>query len=158
VTGPSLASRRQAETVVPQRITMPSASMASCSSLPANGSSRASRLPSLLTRVTSSEPSRLSACAISTATTPAPSTSRRRGTSLAPVASRLLHTLMPASPSIGGVLGTEPVASTTAFVAVRVRVPSAVSTSTVRSPVSRPCPRSSSTPTSLTHWTWYLSS
>ena len=58
-------------------------------------------------------PNRASACAISTPTGPPPSTSSRRGTSVTAVASRFVHTPSSSrSPGIGGITGSEPVAST----------------------------------------------
>ena len=57
---------------------------------------------------------RRTACAISTPTGPPPSTSRRRGTSVRPVASRFVQ--MPSSsrrPGTGGITASEPVAITT---------------------------------------------
>ncbi len=65
---------------------------------------------------------------------------------LVEVASRLSHAPTSASPSIGGITGVVPFASTTAFVADRRRGPESVSTSTVRSPASLAWPRTSSMP------------
>ena len=78
---------------------------------------------------------------------------------LVAVASRFVHAPTSARPSIGGITGVVPLASTTAFVAVRLRVPSdpASSTSTVRSPANRPWPRTSSMPLESSHGVWVSS-
>ena len=60
-------------------------------------------------------PSVWNACAISTPTTPPPMISSRSGSAFAVVASRLVHAPSIASrPSIGGIIGSEPVARITA--------------------------------------------
>ena len=59
-------------------------------------------------------PIRTSAWPSSSPTGPPPSTSSRRGTSVSPVASRLVHTpSRPCRPGTGGTTASEPVASTT---------------------------------------------
>ena len=64
------------------------------------------------------EPSVWNACAISTPTTPPPSTTSRSGISLAIVASRFVHApSIASSPGIGGIAGSEPVARKTARLA-----------------------------------------
>ncbi len=60
---------------------------------------------------------------------------------------------------MGGMAAVLPVARTTATRALRVvRAPSLASTSTLRSPVSRPRPRIRSTFTDCNHCTWPESS
>ncbi len=63
---------------------------------------------------------------------------------------------------MGGMMGTEPHATTTAFLAVSVRTPdpSFMSTWTARSPASRPCPRNNAIPVLSSHgvWVWSLQS
>ena len=109
--------------------------------------------------VTSSEPSRRNAWAISTPMAPPPRTTNRRGISLTAVTSRLSHGEASARPSIGGMAGTVPQATTTACRAVSVRVPppSASSTSTVFGPARRPWPRTSSIPVESSHGVWVRS-
>ncbi len=134
------------------RTAMPSASKAALTSSPANGSSRASRRPPRTTTVTSWLPRRRNAWASSQPTGPPPSTTRRPGTSVAAVAPRLSQGRASARPGTGGIWGELPVASTTARRAVSSRrpPPSGSSTWTVRSPVSRPVPLTSSIPSSST--------
>src|SRR5204863_142939 len=91
------------------------------------------------------EPSDANAWAISTPTTPPPRISRRSGTVLVVVISRFVHGSASRSPSIGGISGSLPVATTTARRATSLSSP----TATVRSPVIRPLPRTTSTPRSL---------
>ena len=130
---------------------MPSASKASLTSRPANGSSRASRRSPRITTVTSWLPRRRNAWDSSQPTGPPPSTTSRPGTSVAPVAPRLSQGLASARPGTGGMDGALPTASTTARRAVRVRrPPSASSTATVRSPASLPLPLTSSIPSCST--------
>ena len=134
---------------------MPSASNAARSSWPANGSSRASNRSAPSRTTTSSLPSRLNAWAISTPTAPPPSTSSRRGTSLVLVAARLSQGRASARPGTGGTNGRLPVASTTARAARSGRMaPSAVSTSTARSPVRRPVPRMNPMPLLSSQRSW----
>lgn len=83
---------------------------------------------------TTSPPSRRTACAISVPTGPPPTTSRRRGTALIAVASRLVQ--MPSSslsPGIVGMTASAPLASTTCSARYR---PSP--TSTAPGPANRP--------------------
>ncbi len=103
--------------------------------------------------VTSSLPRRLKAWASSAPIGPPPSTSRRRGSLLADVASTFVHGFASRRPSIGGIRAEDPIAITTARRAVSVRVPppSLSSTSTVRSPARRPWPRTSSMPSLSSH-------
>ena len=130
---------------------MPSASKAALTSSPANGSSRARRRPPRTTTVTSRLPRRRNAWASSQPTGPPPSTTRRPGTWVAAVAPRLSQGRASARPGTGGIWGELPVASTTARRAVRARrPPPGSSTSTARSPVSRPVPLTSSIPSSST--------
>ena len=89
--GPSTPSRRTAAAWTPACTSMPSAAKAAHTSSPANGSSRASSRGPPSTTITSSHPSRLKHCAISAPIAPPPSTSSRRGSSLADVTSRLSH-------------------------------------------------------------------
>ncbi len=104
---------------------MPSAANASRSCSLANGSNCATSRDAMSMTVTSRAPRRFHACAISTPTTPPPSTSSRAGTSCALVTARLSHGCTSPRPSIGGITADEPVASTTAFVASSSRtVPS----------------------------------
>ena len=94
------------------------------------------------------------AVAISAATTPPPMIARLAGASWALVASREVHGRASARPGMSGMSGSEPVLTTTACVAVSADVaPSASVTSTVRSPVSRPCPRITSMPAPCAHST-----
>ena len=101
-TGPSRPRRRAAVIRTPVTTVMPSASNAARSSSPANGSSRASSRSAPSRTTTSSQPSRLNACAISAPTAPPPSTSSRRGTSLALVIARLSQGLASAQPGDRG--------------------------------------------------------
>jgi hypothetical protein len=75
------------------------------------------------------------------------------------VTSRLVHGCASRKPGTGGTAAVLPVATTTAWFAVSVRVlPSGVVTSTVLGPASRPCPRTKSTPAFVSHSTWPVSS
>ncbi len=131
----------------------PAARRPSETSCPAKSSVRSSRPPPRTSRVTSL-PSARQAVAISTATTPPPTTASRPGTSCAEVASRLVHTRAPASPGRSGRAARVPVHTATACRAVRVRrPPPGVSTVTRRSPSSRPCPRTRSIPAEASHST-----
>lgn len=148
-------SRVTDSTETPVRRSTPASVSASAISSPANGSIRASRPPSPRTSIVTREPRACQAVAISTATTPPPTTIRRPGAVLALVASRLVQGPTSASPGSGGRAAALPVQTATACRAVRVRrLPSVPVTSTVRAPVSRPCPRCRSTPMPSTHWTW----
>ena len=120
VTSPS--SARTAVALVPSSTSTPfSRSDCSTSSL-ANGSSRGiSRSPRSIS--VTSEPSELYACAISTPTTPPPRIASRSGISFAVVASRLVHGFASRRPSIGGISGALPVATTTARRATSVSSP-----------------------------------
>jgi hypothetical protein len=89
------------------------------------------------TSATDVEPSRMHAWAISVPTGPPPRTSRRLGTSVIAVTSRFVQ--MPSSsrrPSIGGITGSEPVATTMCS-----QECSAPSTATRPGPVIVPSPR-----------------
>ena len=131
---------------------MPSASKASRSSSPANGSSRPRRRGPPSTIVTSL-PSRRKAWASSAPAAPPPSTSSFPGTLFASVASRFVHAIASARPSIGGRNGPVPVATMTARRASSRVVEPSRSTSTARSPASRPWPRTSVAPTPSSHFT-----
>ena len=107
--------RRAAVAVAPVMTVMPSDSNAASTSSPANGSSLLrSRGPPSIT-VTSREPSRRKACVSSA---PIGSTTQDEetvpGISLTSVAARLSQARTSARPSIGGMNGEVPVASTTA--------------------------------------------
>ena len=157
-TGPSPASRRAAVIRAPVMTAMPSASNAARTSSPAKGSSRDSSRGRPSTTVTSSQPSRRNACAISAPIVPPPRTSNRRGSCLAEVMSRLSHGLISRSPGIGGMTAPVPVASTTARRAMnRWTAPSPLATSTARSPASRPTPRTRSMPLLSSHGSWLAS-
>jgi hypothetical protein len=107
----------------------------------ANGSSFGiSRSPFSITETF--EPSELYAWAISTPTTPPPRIASRSGTCFAVVASRLVHGFASRRPSIGGISGELPVATTTARRATSVSSP----VRTLRSPSMRPAPRTTVTP------------
>src|SRR5262249_6342298 len=80
-------------------------------SSPANGSSRASSRSAPSSTTTFSLPRRLQACAISAPMAPPPSTSSRRGTSLALVIARLSHGPASRKPGTGGLTPTPPVGS-----------------------------------------------
>ena len=145
--------------VVPVTMRMPSFPNASSTRRLAKGSSLGMRRSPDTTTVTSSAPRVRHACAISTPTGPPPSTSRLCGTSLAAVALRLSHGSASWRPSMGGMAAVLPVARTTATRALSVRTaPSLLSTSTRRSPASRPRPRMRSTFTDSSHCTWPESS
>jgi hypothetical protein len=73
---------------------------------------------------------------------------------LAVVASRFVHGSASRRPSIGGMSGAVPVATTTALRATSVSSP----TFTRRSPSSRPGPRTTVTPRLSSHGTWLESS
>jgi len=77
------------------------------------------------------------ACAISVPTGPPPRITMLSGACFAVVASRLFQGFASASPSIGGIAAAEPVATTTAFFALRTPSP----TTTLFSPSSLPLPR-----------------
>ena len=146
-TGSPRPARRAAVMRAPVTTVMHSASNAARSSSPANGSSRAISRSAPSSTTTFSLPRRLNACAISTPAAPPPSTSSRRGTSLALVTARLSNGPASRRPGTGGITGMLPVASTIAWAARSRRVvPSTHSTSIVRSPASQPLPRTSSIP------------
>ena len=152
VVGPS-PSRRTSVTPVPSRTSTPSRPSDSATSSPANGSSRSSSPCPRTTRVTD-EPSIAQAVASSQPTTPPPSTTSRGGTSFALVPSRLVQGRASRRPGIGGTLAVVPVATTTACRAVSRSGPSPPSTATALTPVSRPCPRITSTPAPCAQSTW----
>lgn len=97
-----------------------------------NGSIRGSS-PSPRTSSVTEEPRARQAVAISTPTTPPPTTTRRPGTALALVASRLVQGLASASPGTGGTTARLPVHTATAWRAVSTRSPS---TTTRRGPAN----------------------
>ncbi|WRL65320.1 hypothetical protein U6N30_06610 [Blastococcus brunescens] len=73
---------------------------------------------------------------------------------MALVASRGVQNSISRSPSMGGTAALEPVQTATACrAASRVSLPSAAVTTTLRSPTSRPVPRSRSMPAPSTHST-----
>ena len=99
------------------------------------------------------------AWAISTPTTPPPMMIRLSGGSARLVITRESQGSDSASPGIGGEVGTDPVAITTALLATTsVTVPSLAVTSTSFSPVIRACPRIRSMLVSSSHFTCHLSS
>ena len=102
--------------------------------------------------VTSSAPSRRNACAISAPIAPPPSTSKRRGTSFAEVIASVVPRLDLAQSGHGRDhrRACRSRARPTRACNVRV-VPSGCSTSTRRSPASRPRPRTSSMSFSSSH-------
>lgn len=107
------------------------------------------------TSMVTCEPRFCQAVAISTATTPPPTTISRSGALRALVASLLVQGRTSARPGRSGRAARVPVHTATACRAVSsVRLPSGPSTRTVRGPVRRPCPRWRSTPTPFSHWTW----
>ena len=121
---------------------------------PAAGSSMGSSRSCISTTVTS-DPSDRHACAISAPTTPPPRMMSRSGTSCAVTILRESHGSESASPSMGGIAAEVPVATTTAFRAVSSWTsPSGPVTVTARSPVMRPCPRTSVAFTDASHCTW----
>ena len=146
-------SARTAVALVPRRTSTPfSRSDCSTSSL-ANRSSRGIRRSPRSISVTS-DPSELYACAISTPTTPPPRIASRPGTSFAVVASRLVHGFASRKPSIGGISGELPVATTTALRAMSVSSPAR----TRRSPSRRPGARTTATFRFSSQGTWLESS
>ena len=138
-TSPFDARTATAET--PPRTSTPRSCRPSATSCEANGSSRAISRSAASISVTC-DPSELHACAISTPTTPPPSTASRAGTNFAVVAWRLFHGSASRRPSIGGTAAPLPVQTTTACRATST----SSSTRTRRSPSSRPCPRTSAMP------------
>ncbi len=88
-------------TETPVRIVAPASLSASATSSPAKGSIFGSRPPPRISSVTS-EPSACQAVAISTPTTPPPTTTSRPGASLALVASRLVQGRASAMPGRAG--------------------------------------------------------
>ncbi len=132
----------------------PSARSPSATSAPAKSGSLASGRSSATISVTAA-PRRAHACAISTPTTPPPSTASRPGTSCAEVASREVQTGVSASPGMGGLTGSLPVHSTTACRAVSARLsPSGVVTVSALGPVSRARPRTTVRPAPSAQSTW----
>ena len=77
---------------------------------------------------------------------------------MALVASRGVQASIASSPSTGGMAASDPVHTATACRAVSRTSPSSVSTTTVRSPASRPVPRIRSIPAPCTHSTCPASS
>ncbi len=145
-------SRVTSVTSTPSRIVTPSARRESVTSSPAKGSMFVSS-PERTSSVTS-VPNPAYAVAISTPTTPPPMMASDAGTSWALVASRLVHGSMSASPGMSGSSAAEPVAATTAWVAVRrVTVPSAAVTVSAFTPVNSAWPRMRSMPAFATHFT-----
>ncbi len=159
VTGASSTGRRAVTILAPVMMVMPSAARALPSCSPANGSSLGSSRPAASTTVTSVLPRRRQAWAISVPTGPPPRTRSRSGTCLAEVTWRLSQIRISRSPSTGGTAAVEPVARMTARAAdSRRREPSRASTSTHRSPASRPRPRTRVAPTPASQSAWFLSS
>lgn len=156
-TGPSPpSSRSTAATDLPNRTSTPASRSASVTISPANGSIRPSSPPR--TSIVTVDPSARNAVAISTATTPPPTTASRSGTCRAAVACRLVHGRTSASPGRSGNAVTVPVHTPTACRAVSfTRSPAGVSTATWRGPFSRPCPRTRSTETDSSHSSWSAS-
>ena len=140
------------------RTSTPPSSSASSTWAPANGSSRSISRSPRWTSVTF-EPKADHAWAISTPTTPPPRIASRAGTSFAVVASMFVHGRASCRPSMSGISALDPVATITAFRATSSS-PSAAppSTTTRRSPSSRPRPRTSVTPCSSSHGSWPESS
>ena len=137
----------------PSSTSTPSSSSPSTTSGPTNSSNLGSGRSPDTTSFTF-EPSRAHACAISTPTTPPPSTTSDSGTSRADVASREVHTGVSARPSSGGIFGTLPVHTTTAWRARYTSPP----TVTSRSPVTSPSPRMTWMFSDSAHLTWPVSS
>ena len=129
-------SRRTAVAFWPVRMSTPCSFSDSVTSSQANSSSRGSsrRSPSISVI---SAPSEQYAWLISAPTTPPPITIRLAGTCFAVVASRFVHGLASARPSIGGSAGVVPPARKTARRTSIVSSP----TTTRFSPSSRPQPR-----------------
>ncbi len=115
---------------------MPSARTTSPMAAPFSGSSAGSTCSATSTRVTS-VPKRWNAWASSSPIGPAPSTTSERGSSPASIASRLVQKPTSSRPSIGGLAGSPPLATTTPRRAWK-RSPS---TSTARGPAIRASPR-----------------
>ncbi len=136
----------------PSRSTTPSSSSTSAISFPASGWSRGSSRSATSTSVTC-EPIRQNACASSQPTGPAPITISLPGTSCVVVASRFVQCSTSARPGIGGIVGTEPVATR-----IRPKLIVRPSTSTRPGPAIRAVPRTSSTSRSASHWAWLESS
>jgi hypothetical protein len=128
---------------------MPSRRRTSPSASPSGAGSRLSTRSDISSRTTSA-PKRRNAWASSTPTAPPPSTSRRRGTDVIAVASRLVQT--PSSsrrPGTGGTIGSEPVATTTCSAVCLTP-----STSTTPVPASRALARSSVMFCDASHCSW----
>ena len=104
VTAPLAASRTAPVTEVWVRISAPASRSASATSSPAKGSILGSSPPPR-TRTVTCAPSACQAVAISTATTPPPTTTRRPGTCWALVASRLVQGFTSARPGRSGSTG-----------------------------------------------------
>ncbi len=146
VTGPSCPARLTEAADTPVRTRAPASVSASPTSCPANGSILgSSRSPR--TSIVTWAPSPCHAVAISTPTTPPPTTTSRPGTSLALVASRLVHGRTVSTPGKEGTTALLPVHTATACRAVRrVSWPSGPVTVTSLGPVSRPLPRWTAAP------------
>src|SRR4051812_46460284 len=107
------------ETLAPRWSVIPSRESASATASPTGSGSRGSSRGSPSISVTSL-PKRWNACASSTPTGPPPSTMRLSGSSLNSVASRLVQRPSTSRrPSIGGMTGDEPVATTMLSVLVQ---------------------------------------
>ena len=132
---------------------MPSAANASATTLLASGST-GPRMRSATSSTVTCTPKRENACASSAPIGPPPTTTSEPGASSARSTSRFVQYGVSASPSIGGAAGSVPVFSTTPFAAVYV----APFTSTVRGPVSRASPWTTSAPASLSRSTAIWSS
>ncbi len=99
------------------------------------------------------DPMRAKACASSHPTGPAPITISRPGTSCVVVASRFVQYSTAARPGMGGICGTDPVATTS-----RPKPIVRPSTSTAPGRAMRPRPRTSSMSRSASHCSWLESS
>ncbi len=137
-------ARSAALALTPSRSSIPSALRASDSASPRAGASLGSRRSSP-SAIATEAPSRERAWPSSTPTGPPPRTTRRCGISVSEVASRLVQTSSSSSsPSIGGIMGSDPVAMISRSVSS-----SFPSISTSPGPLIRASPRRSSTPLSV---------
>src|SRR3569833_3831576 len=141
-------SYRTRSALASRRTSMPSASKVFLSSALDSGSSSASSRGAASTTVTRL-PNRANTWASSLPIAPPPRTISDSGSSLASMASRFVQYGVPLSPSIGGVSGAVPVASTTPRRARKTSSPTVPSFG----PVKRPLPRTSRPPLSVNRFT-----
>ena len=146
-------SRRAAVTPVPSRTSTPGSRSDAATASPAAGSSAGQQPVAVLDERHLRTRARCHAVASSQPDDAAADDQQPAGHLLgAGRLARASTARRPGSPSIGGTAADEPVQTATACRAVsRVSVPSAAVTTTVRSPSSRPVPRTRSMPAPSTH-------